>query len=245
MYGSSTGMFGPAGLSGAGIDRGEAVAQVVRHVQRAHVIGGHDVLRVEPGLVGPDHPVGRRVDDGHRGTAAVRHVDPVRHPADGRAEHVRPGVGVDVRRVRPPEASPVAATDRSATGLATCQVSADGGRTDRRGGRRTRVGRPGRRGYRGVRLGRKIITPTAIAATTATDTPPNHIMRRARWPAGQPTLPMPILPARPSRAALVPSWCLRSPRSTPEISYPLPGLAGDYTQAKAETTARSALNCPV
>ncbi len=57
------------------------------------------MLRVGPGLVAPDHLVGGRVDDGHRGTAAVRHVDPVRHPPYRRAEHVRPGVGVDVRRI--------------------------------------------------------------------------------------------------------------------------------------------------
>src|ERR1700733_10064119 len=57
--------------AGAGVDRGEAVAQVVGHVQGAHVVGRNDVLRIEPGLVAPQHPVGSRVDDGHRGTAAV------------------------------------------------------------------------------------------------------------------------------------------------------------------------------
>ena len=99
----------PGGPPGHGVDRGEAVAQVVRHVQRAHVVGRHDVLGVEPGLVGPYHLVGRWVNDGHRRAAAVRHVNPVRHPAHGRAEHVRPSIGVDVRRVWLPEASPAAA----------------------------------------------------------------------------------------------------------------------------------------
>src|SRR5580704_8394602 len=84
---------------GLGIDRGQEVGQVVRHVQRAHVVGGHHVLRVEPGLVSPDYPVGGGIDDGHGGSTAVRHVDAVRHPAYGWAEHVRPGVGVDVGRV--------------------------------------------------------------------------------------------------------------------------------------------------
>src|ERR1700722_1755461 len=104
---------------------------------------------------------------------------------------------------------PGSGSDRSATGLATCQVS---GVLE---AERTGAARPaldwGVRtdgGTVGCEVGRKIITPTAITATTATDTPPNHTVRRARWPAGQPTLPMPILPARPSRPALTgsPAW---------------------------------------
>ena len=54
------------------------------------------MLRVETGLIRGDDLIGRRVDDRHRGTSAVGHVDPVRHAAYRRAEHVGAGVGVDV-----------------------------------------------------------------------------------------------------------------------------------------------------
>src|SRR5579864_7266136 len=96
---------------------------------------------------------------------------------------------------------PGSGSDRSAIGLATGQVSAA------LEAERTGAARPALAwGFRiggdtaGCDAGQKIITPAAIATATATDTPPNHTLRRARWPAGQPTLPMPILPARPSRA---------------------------------------------
>src|SRR5579859_219405 len=109
-------------------------------------------------------------------------------------------------------------SDRSATGLATGQVAAVLEEAERTGEPRpalewsVRIG-AGRTGCDG---GQKIITPPAITAATATDAPPNHTLRRARWPSSQSTLPILILPARPSRAALVPPCCLRSPRSTPE-----------------------------
>src|ERR1700722_17307198 len=125
---------------------------------------------------------------------------------------------------------PGSGSDRSATGLATCQVSG-GLEAERTGAARPALEWGGRTGggTAGCEVGRKIITPTAIRATTAKDTPPNHTVRRARWPAGQPTLPMPILPARSGRATLVPSWC---PRSTDQRRRRLP-RAGDYTQARA------------
>src|SRR5438093_5362274 len=88
---------------------------------------------------------------------------------------------------------PGSATDRSATGPATGQVTAvlD---AERAGDSRTELGwGVGARADAGVcEAGRKITTPTA----TTTDTPQNHTRRLACWPAGQPTLLMPILPAR-------------------------------------------------
>src|SRR6185437_13927647 len=89
---------------------------------------------------------------------------------------------------------PGSGTDRSATGPATGQVTAvlD---AERAGDSRTELGC-------GVRAGAdagvcevdwKITTPTT---TTAIAPPQNHTRRFARRPAGQPTLLMPILPAR-------------------------------------------------
>src|ERR1700733_8579921 len=130
---------------------------------------------------------------------------------------------------------PGSGSDRSATGLATRQVSAALG-AERTGAAcpalewSVRVGA----GTAGCDVGHKIITPAPIAATTATDTPPNHTVRRARCPAGQPTLPMLILPARPTqpgapRPVLVPA----ESEINAGDAYPLPGPDGDYTQAKA------------
>ena len=142
----------PAGWPArTGVDRGEAVGQVVGHVQGAEVVGGHDVLRVEPGLVGPGYPEGGRVDHGHGGAAAVRHVDAVGHPAHHRAEHVRPGVGVDVRRVsdrgharqRHGEVR-YRVRDRPGHSRMRC-------RTGRRDANRYRLSRPGRGGRTAVR----------------------------------------------------------------------------------------------
>src|SRR5437763_15388213 len=85
-------------------------------------------------------------------------------------------------------------TERSATGPATGQVTAvlD---AERAGDSRTELGCGGRAGAgAGVcAAGRKMITPTT---TTGSDTPQNHTRCLARWPAGQPTLLMPILPAQ-------------------------------------------------
>src|SRR5580658_1765477 len=113
---------------------------------------------------------------------------------------------------------PGSGSDRSATGLATRQVSA-ALEAERTGAAAPALAWGFRMGGGTARcdVGQKFVTPAAIATATATDTPPNHTRRRARWPTGQPTLPMPILPTRPSRAAVVPSWCLRSPRTTPEM----------------------------
>src|SRR5580692_10190643 len=88
---------------------------------------------------------------------------------------------------------PGSGSDRSATGLATRQVSG-GLEAERTGATRPALewGFPADGDTAGCELGQKIITPTANTATTATDTPPNHTARRARWPAGQPTLPMPL-----------------------------------------------------
>src|SRR6185295_7544562 len=91
-------------------------------------------------------------------------------------------------------------TDRSATGPATGQVTAvlD---AERAGDSRTVLGCGVRAGADagvceagGCEADRKISTPTATAAM---DTPQNHTRRLARRPPGQPTLFMPILPARP------------------------------------------------
>src|SRR4029077_4128975 len=60
----------PAGWpAGPGVDRGEAVGLVVGCVERAQVVRGHHVLRVEPALVRGDDPAGGRVDDGDGGSA--------------------------------------------------------------------------------------------------------------------------------------------------------------------------------
>src|SRR5690349_22856092 len=91
---------------------------------------------------------------------------------------------------------PGSGTDRSATGPATGQVTA-GLDTERADDSRTVLGcgvgvGVGAGAGAGVReADRKITTPTA---TTAADTPQNHARRLARWPVGQPTLLMPILP---------------------------------------------------
>jgi hypothetical protein len=137
--------------AGPGVDRGEAVGLVVGCVERAQVVRGYHVLRVEPALVRGDYPAGGRVDDGDGGSAAIRHVDAVRNPAYGRAEHVRPGVGVDVRRVR----------HRGHPGQRHRQVrdrarhlpghGRMGCRTARRGTLRRRMSRPGWCGSIGMR----------------------------------------------------------------------------------------------
>src|SRR6185312_4622588 len=99
---------------------------------------------------------------------------------------------------------PGSGTDRSATGPATGQVTAvlDAERT---GDSRTELGWGVRVGAdAGVcEAGWKITTPTTTAAT---DTPQNHTRRLARRPAGQPTLLMPILPARPQVRSPVRPW---------------------------------------
>src|ERR1700677_1981595 len=111
---------------------------------------------------------------------------------------------------------PASGSDRSAIGPATCQVTAA---LDGEGPGETRPalarGALDDAGSAECDVGRKIITLAAITATTATDTAPNHTRRLARRPDRQPTLPMPILPPRPSQAMLVPSQCLRTLRSTP------------------------------
>src|SRR5580698_6283940 len=125
---------------------------------------------------------------------------------------------------------PGSGSDRSAIGLATRQISG-ALEAERTGASRPALEWSVRAGAvtAGCDVGQKIITPAAITVTTATDTLPNHTARRARWPAGQPSLPIPILPARPGRAALVLSWYPQSPRSTPETLT----RAGDYAQDKA------------
>src|SRR6478735_1845354 len=87
---------------------------------------------------------------------------------------------------------PGSGTDRSATGPATGQVTA-GLDTERAGDSRTVLGcGVGAGADTGVReSGRKMTRPTA---TTVSDTPQVNARRLARWPVGQPTLLMPILP---------------------------------------------------
>src|SRR5581483_5294252 len=86
-------------------------------------------------------------------------------------------------------------TDRSATGLATCQVAAalDAERVGV-----ARIACVGGAwvgaGTAWCDAGRKTVTPIATTATRAAATPPDHARRLARCPSGQPTLPMPILP---------------------------------------------------
>src|SRR5207344_843643 len=95
----------------------------------------------------------------------------------------------------------------SATGPATGQVTAvlD---AERAGEARTEPGWGVRAGADAAvcEAGRKSSTPTATAAT---DTPQNHTRRLARWPAGQPTLLMPILPARSRVRSPVRPWLHR------------------------------------
>src|SRR6185437_7414436 len=95
-------------------------------------------------------------------------------------------------------------TDRSATGLATCQVAAVS-EAERVGVARTAFdgGAWVGTGVTGCDAGRKTVTPIATAATKATVTPPDHARRLPWRPASQPTLPMPILPCAPGRAPLV------------------------------------------
>jgi hypothetical protein len=76
---------------------------------------------------------------------------------------------------------PGSGSDRSATGLATRQLSA-ALEAEGTGASRpalewsVRVGT----GVAGCDVGQKVVAPTAIRAATAKDTPPNHILRRAR-----------------------------------------------------------------
>src|SRR5205809_4086627 len=94
---------------------------------------------------------------------------------------------------------PASGTDKSATGPATCQVTA-GSDAERTGDARPAFGWGTLGGAESGECdaGRKITT--AAAATTATDTPPNHTRRRACRSAGRPTLPMPVLSAPPQPA---------------------------------------------
>src|SRR5580658_6910738 len=86
---------------------------------------------------------------------------------------------------------PGSGSDRSATGLATGQVSG-ALEAERTGAALPALEWGVRAGAvaAGCDVGQKITTPVAITAATATDAPPNHVVRRARWPAGQPTLPI-------------------------------------------------------
>src|SRR5512146_3219884 len=108
---------------------------------------------------------------------------------------------------------PGSGSDRSATGPATGQVTAviD---AERAGEARTELGwGVGAGADAGVcEAGRKISTPTATAAT---DTPQNHTTRLARRPASQPTLLMPILPARSRVRSPVRPWLYRCQGSKP------------------------------
>src|SRR5580692_5547329 len=89
---------------------------------------------------------------------------------------------------------PGSGSDRSAIGLATRQLAAVL-EAERTGEACPALGCGVRAGAVAAECGagRMMIKPSAITAATATDTPPSHTMRLARWPVGQPILPMPTL----------------------------------------------------
>ena len=88
-------------LARARIDRREAVAEVVRHVQRLQVPAGHDVLGERTDVEVLDHAVGAGVDHVDRCALAVRDVDQGSREASCACEHVRAVVGVDVAAYDP------------------------------------------------------------------------------------------------------------------------------------------------
>ena len=106
LYGSSTGIGRP-GTAGARVDRCEAVAEVVVHVQRPQVVGRRHVLGQRPDRELRDdlqRPLADHVD----GVAqAVRHVDERRIAAHDRAEVARQRPRCT--RSRPPRWPPVTA----------------------------------------------------------------------------------------------------------------------------------------
>src|SRR5689334_1188300 len=86
-------------------------------------------------------------------------------------------------------------SDRSATGLATCQVAAASD-AERVGVARTAFDGGAWVGAdtAGWDAGRETVTPITTAATRATAATPDHTRRLACRPSGQLTFPMPILP---------------------------------------------------
>src|SRR5690349_19746728 len=108
---------------------------------------------------------------------------------------------------------PGSGSDRSATGPATGQVTAALD-AERAGESRTVLGcGVGAGAGAGVcEAGRKITRPTA---TTVSDTPQVHARRLARRAVGQPTLLIPILPARSGVRSPVRPWLHRCQSSKP------------------------------
>src|SRR5579859_8103796 len=121
-------------------------------------------------------------------------------------------------------------SDRSATGLATCQVEAACD-AERAGVARTAFDGVARVGAdtAGCDAGRKTVTPITTAATSATAATPDHTRRFADRLASQLTFPMPILPCTPragiARRVLV--GC--ESESSAETADPLPESGGNYT----------------
>src|SRR5215467_7892627 len=93
-------------------------------------------------------------------------------------------------------------SERSATGLATCQVAAVSD-AERGGVARTALDGGAWVGAdtAGCDAGWKTVTPITTAATKATAATTDHTRRLACRPAGQLTFPMPILPC-PAKAGV-------------------------------------------
>ena len=148
LYGSSTGI-GLPGLAGARIDRRQAVADVVRHVERLQVPGRHDVLRQRADREVVDDPVRARIDlvDGvaagcsARRRARARCVPPGRAGSRRRGRRRLPCRSNVWRRRRSMPVRPARAAETVAT-VAGGGLPADD--DDARAERRRRPGRSGR-----------------------------------------------------------------------------------------------------
>ena len=157
LYGSSTGIV-RAGLAGTRVDRRQAVAGVVRDVERAQVPGRDDVLRESADGEVLDDPERARVDHVDGVALAVRNVDERSRESGGAGQVARAVVCVDVpvRRRRTPPARRLRTTGTSvrcqhaqtrlgAAGAASAgeqdpPAERDGGEIGAR--RRERAGRP-------------------------------------------------------------------------------------------------------
>ena len=94
FYGSSTGIR--ARLARAGIDRGQAVAGIVRDVEAAEIPGRHHVLRKASDREVPDDPEGARVDHVDRVAPRIRDVNQRSRTACSAGQHVPAVEGIDV-----------------------------------------------------------------------------------------------------------------------------------------------------
>ena len=154
LYGSSTGI-GLPGLAGARVDRGQAVADVVRDVERLQVVGGNDVLRQGSDREAVDDLERARVDHLHEAVARGN-VDARQRGPGGRGEHAGAVVRVHVdapRRRRP------ARRRRAVAGGAPP-------------GRASRASRRCRPGHVRPRAGSRPSTPAATRSERATRSEP-------------------------------------------------------------------------